>query len=230
MAMVELMNRDILKCVVSQNIDGQHRKSGIHPDRLLEVHGNTNLEVCNKCGREHMRDYRVRTAQKCHDHLTGRTCDTPGCGGKLKDTIINFGENLNEYILERGFAEHEQSDLVVCMGSSMRVQPACNMPLGCKPNGGRLVVINLQKTPVDSDCDLIIHERVDKVVKLLMKKLELPIPDFRRSYRLKVSLDPAGKKAFLTGVDANGACYTLFKQLRVTGLQQSYADYPARPG
>jgi len=62
MALVELQDRDMLKFVISQNIDGLHRKSGIHPDKMAELHGNTNLEVCVKCNREHMRDFRVRTA------------------------------------------------------------------------------------------------------------------------------------------------------------------------
>lgn len=62
MALVELQNRGILKGVVSQNIDGLHRKSGMDPDKLADLHGNTNLEICLKCEREHMRDYRVRTA------------------------------------------------------------------------------------------------------------------------------------------------------------------------
>ena len=103
MGMVELTEKNHLKFIVSQNVDGLHRKSGIPPENLAELHGNTNLEVCKKCGREHMRDHRVRTAQKVHEHGTGRTCDTPSCGGQLEDTIINFGENLNENILELGF-------------------------------------------------------------------------------------------------------------------------------
>ena len=103
MGMVELTEKNHLKFIVSQNVDGLHRKSGIPPENLAELHGNTNLEVCKKCGREHMRDHRVRTAQKVHEHGTGRTCDTPSCGGQLEDTIINFGENLNDNILELGF-------------------------------------------------------------------------------------------------------------------------------
>lgn len=51
-----------------------------------------------------MRDFRVRTAQKVTEHLTGRKCDTPGCNGDLKDTIINFGEKLNIPIMEGAFA------------------------------------------------------------------------------------------------------------------------------
>lgn len=62
MAFVELMEQNHLKHIVSQNTDGLHRKSGIDPNRLSELHGNTNLEVCMKCGAEYMRDFRVRNS------------------------------------------------------------------------------------------------------------------------------------------------------------------------
>ena len=62
MAMVELTEREHLKFIVSQNVDGLHRKSGIPAANLSELHGNTNLEVCEECGREYMRDTRVRNA------------------------------------------------------------------------------------------------------------------------------------------------------------------------
>ena len=124
MALLELMNRDILKACISQNVDGLHRKSGMHPSKLADLQGNTNLEVCIKCNREHMRDFKVRTATTNKEHKTGRKCDTPGCNGDLKDTIINFGEPLDIAIMEKGFAECAQSDLVMAMGSSMRVVPA----------------------------------------------------------------------------------------------------------
>jgi NAD-dependent SIR2 family protein deacetylase len=95
MALFELMEQGHLKHLVSQNVDGLHRKSGIKPENLSELHGNTNLEICEECGAEYMRDQRVRTAQKVKEHRTGRTCDNTNCNGYLKDTIINFGENLN---------------------------------------------------------------------------------------------------------------------------------------
>lgn len=228
MALVELMNRDILKACISQNIDGLHRKSGMHPSKLADLHGNTNLEVCIKCNREHMRDFKVRTAVKGKEHKTGRKCDTPGCNGDLKDTIINFGESLDGDILTKGFAECAKSDLVVAMGSSMRVNPACSMPLTTLVSGGKFVMINLQATQADGVASLVIHERVDKVIELLMQKLEIPIPEYRRSYRLKVSLDPKdSKKVLFTGVDSNGACYTLFKSLKVSGLGNAVAQFPA---
>ena len=87
-------------------------------------------------------------------------------------------------------------------------------------------MINLQKTPADEACDLVINERIDKVFAKVMEKLEIPIPDFRRSYRLKVSFSQDRKNMMFTGVDANGSCYTLFKALKVTGLSPSAETFP----
>lgn len=62
MAMVELTERNHLKYIVSQNVDGLHRKSGIPAANISELHGNTNLEICEDCSREYLRDHRVRVA------------------------------------------------------------------------------------------------------------------------------------------------------------------------
>ena len=141
MAFVKLMNEGYLKFMISQNVDGMHRKSGIPTERLAEVHGNTNVEKCNKCKKEYMRDYRVRTAQSVHDHKTGRKCTVPGCKGDLLDSIINFGENLPERELKEGFAESEKADLCLAMGSSLRVTPAADMPATTADKGGKLVIV-----------------------------------------------------------------------------------------
>lgn len=128
MALVEMHERNYLKHIVSQNLDGLHRKSGIPREAISELHGNTNLEICEKCGNEYMRDFKVRTALKVHDHKTGRKCDDPTCKGDLKDSIINFGEHLNRKILDCASENHTNSDLCIVMGSSLRVAPASILP------------------------------------------------------------------------------------------------------
>jgi NAD-dependent SIR2 family protein deacetylase len=79
MAFVALMEAGLLKFLISQNVDGLHRKSGIDPDNIAELHGNTNVELCSRCHRQFLRDGRVRNAQTVHDHKTGRKCDDPLC-------------------------------------------------------------------------------------------------------------------------------------------------------
>jgi mono-ADP-ribosyltransferase sirtuin 6 len=49
MSLVELMNKGFLKHIISQNIDGLHLKSGIEEEKISELHGNQNIEICEKC-------------------------------------------------------------------------------------------------------------------------------------------------------------------------------------
>ena len=186
MAMVDLMERGYLKHIISQNTDGLHRKSGIPADKISEVHGNRNKEECMKCGQEYMRDFAVRNAKGTKEHKTGRKCDNPNCKGDLKDTIINFGENLREDILDMGYAHGSEADLMVCVGSSMRVHPAADMANLTAERGRNLVIINLMKTPLDVNARLVIHGRCQQVFELLMKKLGFAIPEWNIKRHAKV--------------------------------------------
>ena len=170
MAMKELMDRNILKFIISQNIDGLHLRSGVRSNQIAELHGNVYLEFCTSCGREYLRDFHVR-GPKGSKHMTGHSCESYNCQGLLKDTVINFGENLSSENLDKSARVSALADLHVCLGSSMRVSPANIYPEMTKNAGGKVVIINLQKTPVDEICDLVIHERIDVVMKLLMSKL-----------------------------------------------------------
>ena len=219
MAMVAMQDAGLLKHIISQNIDGLHRKSGIHGENISELHGNTNLEKCRKCGKDYMRDFKVSNPQ-IKGHGTGRKCDNGNCKGDLYDSIINFGENLNEYILERGEQMGYASDIMLCMGSSLRVTPACDIPKDMTFLGGKMVICNLQKTPLDSYASLIIHAKCDDMIELLMKKLNMAIPQFKLQRWLKVKLDDIGQgkdKMTVSGIDRNGGPFELFKSIRING-------------
>ena len=220
MAIVKLEQEGLLKFLISQNTDGLHRKSGFPIPKLSEVHGNTNLEICKvkNCKKQYMRDFRTRTAQKVHDHKTGRKCEN--CGGDLFDSIINFGENLPEIELTNGFGNSEKSDLCLALGSSLKVTPAADMPKTVAKKG-TLVIVNLQKTPLD-EYALVIHAMIDVVMARLMKRLNLEIPNFILTRRLGVILHEAnpddktikGKKGIvLYGLDPSGSPYSIFPKI-----------------
>ena len=103
MSIMKMHQEGLVALTVSQNVDGLHRRSNINPKVLAELHGNTNLERCKKCGHEYMRDYHTRTAKRVKSHETARKCDNPKCRGDLLDSIVNFGENLPEHELTKAF-------------------------------------------------------------------------------------------------------------------------------
>ena len=66
---------------------------------------------------------------------------------------------------------------MISLGSSLRVTPASDIPKSCGMNSNKwLVIVNLQKTPLDTNAEFIIHGFIDDVIERLMKKLHMNIP------------------------------------------------------
>ncbi|CAF1566230.1 unnamed protein product [Adineta steineri] len=177
MALVELMRNGYLKLLVSQNCDGLHLKSGIPTNRIAELHGNCNCEACAKCGKVYYRQTHVNQ----YEHktwLTGNTCTVPNCYGRLRCTTVAFTQSMPDVCLDRAVKESQICDLSLCMGTSMRVSPACKLPCMNLKSGQKMVIINLQKTPYDDQCALRIYARCDEVMSMVMKELNLTIPQY----------------------------------------------------
>ncbi|KAI1401564.1 DHS-like NAD/FAD-binding domain-containing protein [Hypoxylon fuscum] len=219
MALVELQNRGILKYLISQNCDGLHRKSGILPDRISELHGNSNREYCKDCSKEYIRDFRaVASYEKTvHDHRTGRKCAR--CGGVLLDSIVNFGESLPAEPLQLARDHAQQADLCLVLGSSLTVTPANGIPeVPGRRKGAKLAICNLQDTPLDNLADMRIHSKTDELMVRVMAKLDLPIPSFVLHRRLMVQMESTGnerRQLKVTGVDVDGTPITFLQSVKL---------------
>jgi len=209
MAILQLERKGIMKFLISQNVDGFHRKSGVDPNKLAELHGNTNLEICKNCGKNFIRDFHTRTASNVNYHNTGRKCTV--CSGDLLDSIINFGENLPLKALSDGFTYSEEADVYLVLGSSLRVNPAAEMPVTTINKGGKLIICNLQKTPLDSKCTLRIFAKCDDLMKMVMEELQLEIPPF--ILRRRILVTSQGSFIYVKGIDVDGTLVTFCKQV-----------------
>ena len=222
MSIVQLHRNGTLKYLVSQNTDGLHLRSGMDPDAMAELHGNTNLEICVKCGARYLRDFRTRSSRKVHDHFTGRFCEEVSCNGRLKDSIINFGEDLPQKDLSNAYLHAEKADVCIALGSSLRVSPANEIPKNVARKKGKLVIGNLQKTPLDSKAALTINAFCDDVMIGLMQRLEMSIPKWELVRRVKLTVSslqkPGGNKRLrisALGLDTNkDRPYSVFRKVR----------------
>ena len=156
MAIAALVSRGLAKLVVSQNVDDLHRRSGLGSDVLAELHGNCFIEKCNRCKRVYRRDFEIPSAGF---KFTGRRCETYNCRGRLQDFVLDWDDQLPEEDLLRAEAfARDETDVALCIGTSLRIAPACQIPLLTKKAGGKLVIVNLQTTPKDRQADLKISE------------------------------------------------------------------------
>lgn len=177
-ALTKLVKEGIVDFVITQNVDGLHRRSGLSRHSHAVLHGCAFTEKCEDCGTEYFRDFDIggMSFQK-----TGRFC---GCGGALRDTLLDWEDPLPEDDLERAENYCEKADLALCLGTSLRIEPAGSLPTKAK----RYVIVNLQETPKDDRAALIIRCRCDDVLQTVMDKLGLEdwqdaVPDIERVYR-----------------------------------------------
>jgi NAD-dependent SIR2 family protein deacetylase len=157
MAIVELQKLGKLRFLISQNVDNLHLQSGIRPDLLAELHGNTTKLRCQRC------------KTQADKSLGLRTCS---CGGLLVSSVVNFGDPLPSKDLDESFRQSSQCDLFIVVGSSLVVSPANEMPRIALQSGARLVIINKGETPLDRDCHLRFDEKIGEVLPPALDKLK----------------------------------------------------------
>jgi hypothetical protein len=110
------------------------------------------------------------------------------------------------------------------MGSSLRVNPAADM---CAHSKGNLVIVNLQTTPLDHLAFMCIHAKIDDVMDMLMKELNIQIPQFtlKRWAECSVSKGKTGKETVsVRGITETGGHYDIFKNISVNGRVGAKVD------
>ena len=90
------------------------------------------------------------------------TC--PVCGGYMKSATILFGQRVPEQELARAKQLVEGCDLLLVVGSSLKVVPAATLPRIALRREVPLIILNLQATSLDGVADVVIHEKVGEVL------------------------------------------------------------------
>lgn len=135
------------------------------------------MEICPSCGVEYFRDFEVESVGL---RETSRRCSNAVCGAKLKDTVLDWEDALPRKEMSPAERHCKMADIVLCLGTSLQITPACNLPLKCLRAGGKIVIVNLQKTPKDKKASMVIRGLVDKIIAGVMDILNLWIPPFVR--------------------------------------------------
>jgi NAD-dependent protein deacetylase/lipoamidase len=128
----------LLNGIITQNIDGLHRKGGSR--NIIEFHGGLDTFSCLACGAGY--DLGFVQAGKLPPH-----CQS--CGAILKPDIIFFDELISDTVLNRTEEMLASVDLLLVAGTSCQVQPAARIPFIVYNRGGKIIEIN--REPVLQD-------------------------------------------------------------------------------
>ena len=89
------------------------------------------------------------------------------CGGKNKPDVVLYEEGLDNDTVSGAIHAISSADLMIVAGTSLTVYPAAGLIRYFR--GKHMVLINRDATPMDSECDLVIHDKVGEVLGSLTK-------------------------------------------------------------
>ncbi len=162
-ALAILQNRGALLGVITQNFDGLHQDAGILPERVVELHGSSRIAACTLCG---ARSSMPQLQQRIDNGEVDPQCER--CGGYLKTATILFGQRVPEEELTRARDMIDRCDLLLVIGSSLKVTPAATLPRLALTRNIPLIIVNMEATSLDSRADVVIHEKAGLVLPSLV--------------------------------------------------------------
>lgn len=162
----KLFENGKVKLIITQNVDNLHIDAGVPSEAVINIHGNLFVERCSNedCKKEYFRTEDVGGMGR---KPTGNKCET--CGEALLDNVVDWSTHLDSDEQERCEKECEKADLIITLGTSLRMMPVGEWPKLAK----KFVIVNLQETPLDEEACLVVHERIDKVFEQLQTHLNL---------------------------------------------------------
>ncbi|GAP10468.1 NAD-dependent protein deacetylases, SIR2 family [Bellilinea caldifistulae] len=164
LALAQLEHKDILKAVITQNIDGLHQKAGSR--KVYEVHGSMQTLNCLSCHQNYPLDDFIEPFLSQEEIPR-----CPNCRAILKPGIVLFEELLPVEVWQKAEQQSAKADLYVVVGSALEVTPAAHLPLYALDQGARLIINTFSPTYLDSQADLLLPFDVAQIWPAILNYL-----------------------------------------------------------
>jgi len=164
-ALAKLEQSNFLKAIITQNIDALHQRAG--SKHVIEVHGTYQTLTCLECYQQTDTDQKLLDALQ----IDGEKPHCSYCGGLLKPDLILYEEQLPADKWRAARQEVMACDLLLILGSSLTVTPACDLPLTALGNGAKIIILNKSHTHLDDQAAVSLHGDLAETLPLITKKV-----------------------------------------------------------
>lgn len=173
-ALAELEAMGILKCVITQNVDGLHLKAG--NKNVIEYHGGLEKLRCIECSARFGRDHFDLERLKREGKLPPR-CEK--CGGVVKEDGVFFGEPIPEDVMGKSEVEARKCDVMLICGTSAVVTPFAYLPRITRRRSkgtasAAIIEVNAEPTPLTHGgiSDYLISGRTGEILPKIVDQVK----------------------------------------------------------
>ncbi len=154
--LAELEHKDILKALITQNIDSLHYRAGSR--RIVEYHGNSRTLMCTRCGKTTpvTPDILLQIPPRCL------------CSGLLKPDFVFFGEEIPPNAARESERIAEKTDVMIVIGTTGQIYPAALIPQSAKQRGAKIVEVNPEPSDyTDHITDIMLQGKAAEILNQL---------------------------------------------------------------
>jgi NAD-dependent deacetylase len=155
-ALAEMARRFSEFTLITQNVDGLHRKAG--SPRAIELHGNLQRLRCVDG------DGVFEIWQAGKDGV-GRC---PKCGGYLRPDVVWFGEPLPRAELDAAVQAARGCEVFFSIGTSGIVQPAASLAFAARNRGAIIIEVNTESTLLTPKADYALRGKSGEILPALV--------------------------------------------------------------
>jgi len=159
LALAALERRGKLHALITQNVDELHQIAGNSRQKVIEVHGTIRRVMCWQCGER-------TPMQEALARVRAGEADPPclRCGGILKSDTISFGQALVPEVIERAMNAAIEADLLLAVGTTLRVYPVAGAVPLARQAGARIVIVNAEPTELDHLADALMQGSISEIL------------------------------------------------------------------
>lgn len=159
-----LQDKNCLRRIYTQNIDGLEALAGVSTEYLVECHGHFRESSCIQCR---------APSDDCQEQVFAGDIPTcQACGSLVKPNIVFFGEELPLRFQNLVHEDMEKCDLLLVVGTSLLVAPVSQIPHWVKDDCTR-VLLNRELVGAfansKNDRDIYVQGDCDNSVRSICK-------------------------------------------------------------
>jgi len=160
-ALAALEKMGMMKAIITMNIDNLHQKAG--STHVIEYHGTIGRMICEKCHKTYP------TENVSLDQIPPRC----SCGAVLKPDFIFFEEGIPPQAFNESMDLAQKTDLVLVVGTTGEVMPACHIPLLAKQSGATIIEINpSESTYTHGITDIYVPQKAGVALAEILKEAQ----------------------------------------------------------
>ena len=160
-ALATLEKLGMMKAIITMNIDNLHQKAG--NTKVIEYHGTIGRLICEKCKKTY------KTGTISLDPIPPKCT----CGHVLKPDFIFFEEGIPTEAYEESIDIAQKTDLMLVIGTTGEVTPACHVPIIAKQNGATIIEINPSESAyTNTTTDIYIKQKAGIALDAIAKEAQ----------------------------------------------------------